>query len=159
MTIVKNSVVTLHYEMFDANNQLIDKTEQPIAYLHGGYDGIFPLVEEALHGKNVGDVVDVALAPDDAFGEQDPELVRIEDVNVFPVDVEVGMMFETDDPETGDVLVYRVTDVADGKAVVDGNHPLAGMKIRFKATVDSIREASAEELAHGHVHGEHGHHH
>ncbi|MDO5639505.1 MAG: peptidylprolyl isomerase [Neisseria sp.] len=159
MAIAKNSVVTLHYEMFDANDQLIDQTEQPIAYLHGGYDGIFPLVEEALHGKDVGDVVDVVLSPDDAFGEQDPELVRIEDVSVFPVDVEVGMMFEADDPETGDVFVYRVTDVADGKAVVDGNHPLAGMKIRFKATVDSVRDASAEEIAHGHAHGAHGHHH
>ncbi|MCS4534463.1 FKBP-type peptidyl-prolyl cis-trans isomerase [Neisseria montereyensis] len=159
MAIQKNSVVTLHYKMFDANEQLIDETEQPIVYLHGGYDGIFPLVEEALHGKEVGDTIDIQLAPDDAFGEQNPELVRIESVDVFPVDVEVGMMFEADDPETGDVWVYRVTDVADGKAVVDGNHPLAGMKIHFQATVEDVREASEEEIAHGHVHGEHGHHH
>ena len=69
------------------------------------------------------------------------------------------MMFEADDPETGGIIVYRVVDVADGKVVVDGNHPLAGMKIRFKATVDNIREASAEEIAHGHVHGPDGHHH
>lgn len=140
MAIAKNSVVSLHYEMYDANNQLLDKTEEPIVYLHGGYDGIFPLVEEALHGKDVGETVEVALSPDDAFGEQDPELVRIEDVGVFPVEVEVGMMFEADDPETGELLIYRVTDVADGKAVVDGNHPLAGMKVLFKATVDGIRE-------------------
>ena len=143
MNIDKNSVVTLHYEMYDANDQLIDKTEEPIAYLHGGYDGIFPLVEEALHGKAVGDEVDVTLAPDDAFGEQEPELIRIEPVDIFPVEVEVGMMFEADDPETGDVMVYRVTDVADGKAVVDGNHPLAGMKIRFKRKVAEIRAALA----------------
>lgn len=116
MAIAKNSVVSLHYEMYDANNQLLDKTEEPIAYLHGGYDGIFPLVEEALHGKDAGDTVDVALSSDDAFGEQDSELVRIEDAGAFPVEVEVGMMFEADDPETGDVVVYRVTDVADGKA-------------------------------------------
>ncbi len=159
MKIEKNSVVTLHYEMFDANDQLIDQTEEPIAYLHGGYDGIFPLVEEALHGKNVGEEVDVVLAPDDAFGEQDPELIRIEPIDVFPVEVEVGMMFEADDPETGDTFIYRVTDVADGKAVVDGNHPLAGMKIRFKAKVAEVRAASAEEIEHGHVHGPHGHHH
>ena len=159
MNIDKNSVVTLHYEMYDANDQLIDKTEEPIAYLHGGYDGIFPLVEEALHGKAVGDEVDVTLAPDDAFGEQEPELIRIEQVDIFPVEVEVGMMFEADDPETGDVMVYRVTDVADGKAVVDGNHPLAGMKIRFKGKVAEIRAALAEEIDHGHVHGAHGHHH
>lgn len=158
MAIAKNSVVSLHYEMYDANNQLLDKTEEPIAYLHGGYDGIFPLVEEALHGKDAYDTVDVAPS-DDAFGEQDSELVRIEDAGAFPVEVEVGMMFEADDPETGDVVVYRVTDVADGKAVVDGNHPLAGMKIRFKATVESVRDASDEEIAHGHVHGSHGHYH
>lgn len=159
MNIEKNTVVTLHYEMFDANDQLIDQTEEPIAYLHGGYDGIFPLVEEALHGKAAGDTVDVVLQPDDAFGEQEPELVRVEPLDVFPVEVEVGMMFETDDPETGDVLVYRVTDIADGKAVVDGNHPLAGMKIRFKATVKEVRAAQAEEIEHGHAHGAHGHHH
>lgn len=158
MTIKKNSVVTLHYEMFDADDQLIDKTQEPVVYLHGGYDGIFPLVEEALHEKNVGDVVEVVMQPDDAFGEQDPELVRIEDVSVFPVEVEVGMMFEADHPEYG-TLVYRVTDVADGKAVVDGNHPLAGMKIRFKATVSDVRDADPEEIAHGHAHGAHGHHH
>ena len=80
MSIQKNSVVTLHYEMFDADNQLLDKTVEPVEYLHGGYDGIFPLVEEALHEKNVGDTVDVFMQPEDAFGEQDPELVRIEDV-------------------------------------------------------------------------------
>ncbi len=158
MSIKKNSVVTLHYEMFNAEDQLIDKTEQPIAYLHGGYDGIFPLVEEALHEKNVGDVVEVVMQPEDAFGEHEPELIRIEPVDAFPVEVEVGMMFETDMPD-GDVVVFRVTDVADGKAVVDGNHPLAGMKIRFKATVESVRDATAEEIEHGHVHGPHGHHH
>lgn len=158
MSIKKNSVVTLHYEMFNAEDQLIDKTEQPIAYLHGGYDGIFPLVEEALHEKNVGDVVEVVMQPEDAFGEHEPELIRIEPIDAFPVEVEVGMMFETDTPD-GDVVVFRVTDVADGKAVVDGNHPLAGMKIRFKATVDSVRDATAEEIEHGHVHGPHGHHH
>ncbi len=102
MQIAKDTVVTLHYEMFDAENTLLDKTEEPIAYLHGGYDGIFPLVEEALHGKAVGDSVDVKLTPDDAFGDPEEELVRVEDLDVFPADVEVGMMFEADDPETGE---------------------------------------------------------
>ena len=100
MSIQKNSVVSLHYEMYDADNNLLDKTQEPIEYLHGGYDGIFPLVEEALHDKNVGDEVDITMQPEDAFGEQDPELVRIEDVKVFPVEVEPGMMFEADDPRT-----------------------------------------------------------
>ncbi|WP_434778264.1 FKBP-type peptidyl-prolyl cis-trans isomerase [Neisseria sp. Ec49-e6-T10] len=159
MQVAKNTVVTLHYEMYDANNELIDKTEEPISYLHGGYDAIFPLVEEALEGKNTGDVVEVTLEPDDAFGEPEEELVRIEDIKAFPVEVEIGMMFEADDPETGETMIFRVTDIADGKAVVDGNHPLAGIKIRFKATVNDVREASQEEIQHGHAHGEHGHHH
>ena len=159
MQIAKDTVVTLHYEMFDAENTLLDKTEEPIAYLHGGYDGIFPRVEEALHGKSVGDSVDVKLTPDDAFGDPEEELVRVEDLDVFPADVEVGMMFEADDPETGDVLLFRVTDIADGKAVVDANHPLAGQSIRFAAKVVEIRAASADEISHGHAHGEHGHHH
>lgn len=159
MSIQKNDVVSLHYEMFDADNRLIDKTDTPLEYLHGGYDGIFPLVEEALHGKNIGDEVDVTLAPDDAFGEPDPDLVRLEDVGAFPVEVETGMMFEADDPESGEVLIYRVTDVANGKAVVDANHPLAGMKLRFKAKVVAVRPANAEEIRHGHVHGPDGHHH
>lgn len=159
MQIAKNTVVTLHYEMFDADNTLLDKTEEPISYLHGGYDGIFPLVEEALQGKVVGDSIDVKMEPDDAFGTPEEELVRVEPLDVFPADVEVGMMFEADDPETGDVLLFRVTDIADGKAVVDANHPLAGLTIRFVAKVVEIRAASADEVSHGHAHGEHGHHH
>lgn len=159
MQIAKNTVVTLHYEMFDADNTLLDKTEEPITYLHGGYDGIFPLVEEALHGKDVGESVDVKLAPEDAFGEPEEELVRVEALDVFPADVEVGMMFEADDPESGEVLLFRVTDIADGKAVVDANHPLAGASIRFAAKVVEVRPASEEEITHGHAHGEHGHEH
>ena len=158
MSIKKNSVVGLHYEMLDADDRLIDKTEQPIVYLHGGYDGIFPLVEEALHDKKIGDSIDIVLQPDDAFGELDNELVRIEPADAFPTEVKPGMMFEADMPD-GEVALFRVTDVADGKVVVDGNHPLAGRKIRFKAVVDSIRDATEEEIAHGHVHGKHGHHH
>lgn len=159
MQIAKDTVVTLHYEMFDADNNLLDKTEEPISYLHGGYDGIFPLVEEALQGKAVGDSIDVKLSPDDAFGDPEEELVRLEPLDVFPADVEVGMMFEADDPETGDVLLFRVTGIADGKAVVDANHPLAGQTIRFAAKVVEVRAASADEVTHGHAHGEHGHHH
>lgn len=159
MQIAKNTVVTLHYEMFDADNNLIDKTEEPISYLHGGYDGIFPLVEEALQGKNVGDSVDVTLTPDDAFGDPEEELVRTEPLDIFPTDVEVGMVFEADDPETGEVLLFRVTDIANGQAVVDANHPLAGQTIRFAAKVVEVRAATADEQAHGHAHGEHGHHH
>lgn len=161
MEIIKNAVVSLHYEMFDAAGESLDKTEasEPMVYLHGGYDGIFPSVEEALHGKNVGDTIDVTMEPDDAFGEYDAELVRIEPQDAFPEEIEVGMMFEADDPESGDLMVFTVTEIAEGKVVVDGNHPLAGKRLRFVATVADVRAATKEELDHGHVHGEHGHHH
>ncbi|SMC25702.1 FKBP-type peptidyl-prolyl cis-trans isomerase SlyD [Andreprevotia lacus DSM 23236] len=159
MQIAKNSVVTLHYEMFDVEGKLLDKTEEPIAYLHGGYDNILPLVEEALEGKTVGDTIEVTMEADDAFGEYEPELVRQEERSVFPMPVEVGLMFEGEDDATGEVLLFRVTEVDGDKVTVDGNHPFAGMTIVFKASVSEVRAASAEELAHGHVHGPHGHHH
>jgi FKBP-type peptidyl-prolyl cis-trans isomerase SlyD len=69
------------------------------------------------------------------------------------------MVFEADDPETGDVLMFRVTEIAEGKVVVDANHPLAGQAVRFVATVTDVRPASPDEITHGHAHGEHGHHH
>lgn len=161
MEIVKDTVVSLQYKMYDSNGEMLDQTQddEPMVYLHGGYDGIFPIVEEALHGKKTGDQIDVTMEPDDAFGEYDAELVRMEPQDVFPPEVEVGMMFEADDPESGDVMLFTVTEIADGKVVVDGNHPLAGKRIRFTATVSEVRAASPEELAHGHVHGPHGHHH
>ena len=154
MQIAKNSVVTLHYKMYDSEGKLLDETVEPISYLHGGYDNILPLVEEALHGKRIGDTVEVEMEPEEAFGDYEAELVREEDKDVFPQAVEVGMVFEADDPETGELLFFRVTEVDGSKVVVDGNHPFAGMKIRFVAKVQSVRAASDEEVAHGHVHGD-----
>ena len=92
----------------------------------------------------------------------DAELVRVEPQDRFPAEVKIGMQFEGYDGKDGDdeeQRVYTVTDVADGKVVVDGNHPLAGQRLRFDCTVLDVRAASAEELQHGHVHGEGGHHH
>ena len=159
MQIAKDSVVTFQYQMFDSEGKLLDQTEQPIEYLHGGYDNILPLLEEALHGKSASDNVDVAMQPEDAFGEYEAELVRVEEKSVFPQEVEVGMVFEADDPETGELLLFRVTEMDGDKVVVDGNHPFAGMAIRMVAKVEGVRTALPEEISHGHVHGEHGHHH
>lgn len=159
MQIAKDTVVTLHYEMFDADNTLLDKTEEPISYLHGGYDGIFPIVEETLHGKTIGDTVDVKMQPDDAFGEREEELIRTESLSAFPSNVEVGMVFEADDPDTGDILHFTVIEIADDEVKIDGNHPLAGRNLRFVANIVDVRQASHEEIKHGHAHGEHGHPH
>jgi len=155
----QDTVVELTYELTDSDGKLIERTEDPIEYLHGGYDGIFPLVERALAGKNVGDSCRVRLEPDDAFGEYDAELMHLEPRNKFPADVAIGMRFEGRGVESGTKLVYTVTDVADDKVVVDGNHPLAGRTLQFTCTVTAVRAATAEEIAHGHVHGAHDHHH
>lgn len=160
MQIAKNSVVSLSYEMYDGEGNLIDKTDDhPMVYLHGGYGDIFPLVEETLHGKSVGEVVDIELSVEDAYGEHYDDLVRVEPKNAFPAEVKVGMMFETDDPETGEIQLFTVTSIDGDVVTIDGNHPLAGMPIRFRCTVQNVREATRDELEHGHVHGEHGHHH
>jgi len=159
MEIAKNTVVTLDYTVKDPDGHMIDDGHHPLVYLHGGYDGIFAVIEEALHGKNVGEKLVVKLQPEDAFGEYDEELVQIEDASLFPDNIEVGMSFERVGNEDEDEMIYRVTDIADGKVVVDGNHPLAGTALVFDITVKSVRAASAEEIGHGHVHGEGGHHH
>ncbi|MDO8652971.1 MAG: peptidylprolyl isomerase [Undibacterium sp.] len=159
MQITENTAVSLNYTMFNVEGKIIDKNHEPIVYLHGGYDNILPAVEVALTGKSVGDSVSVTMAPEEAFGEFDPVMIREEEIGLFPPDIEVGIMFETRDPETEETLQFRVTAIDAGRVTVDGNHPLAGMTIRFEATVLDVRAATSEEIAHGHVHGEHGHEH
>ena len=159
MNIAQDTVVSLSYELYDTDGNLIEKAPEPMEYLHGGYSGIFPLVEKALDGKTVGEVCRVRLLPIDAFGEYDAELLRVEARDKFPAEIELGMQFEGESGKQGETLVYTVTDIADGKVVVDGNHPLAGQTLNFQGTVAAVRAASKEELSHGHVHGAHGHHH
>lgn len=159
MRIAKNAVVSINYELSDGSGKLLEKSNDPVSYLHGGYQGIFPAVEEALQGKDVGDSCTILMEPEDAFGEYDSELVRVEPRNLFPENVAVGMQFEGKPEGDAETLIYTVTEVAGDKVVVDGNHPLAGMNLSFACTVTDVRTATAEELAHGHVHGPHGHHH
>ena len=158
MNIAANTVVTLTYELHDADGKMIEKASEPMEYLHG-HAGIFPLVEKELEGKTIGDSCSVHLTPADAFGDYDAQLVRMEDKDRFPAEVKVGMQFEGKAENGQDTLVYTVTDIADGKVVVDANHPLAGQTLNFICTVHGVRKATREELSHGHVHGAHGHHH
>jgi FKBP-type peptidyl-prolyl cis-trans isomerase SlyD len=157
MNIFANTVVSLTFKLFDAASALVEETPEPITYLHGGYSGIFPKVEAALNFKNIGDTVSVTLEPADAFGDYDPQLIRLEPVDTLPPDVSVGGYLVAE--ENGEERVWRVTNIADGKAVLDGNHELAGQRLRFDCTIVGIRAATQEEIQHGHVHGPHGHHH
>jgi FKBP-type peptidyl-prolyl cis-trans isomerase SlyD len=157
MNIFANTAVTISFKLFDANNKLIEESPEPLVYLHGGHSGIFPKIEAALNHKVVGDSVSVTLEPEDAFGEYDAKMIKIEPLADLPADIAIGghLIAEQD----GQEIVFRVTGIADGKAVLDGNHELAGQRLRFDCTVMDIRPASAEEIAHGHVHGADGHHH
>ena len=154
MQVAKNTVVTLDYNVTDPDGVLVDAGKDPLVYIHGGYDDIFPKIEEALQGKSVGETVKVKLQPDDAVGEYDSELVQMEPRENFPETLEVGMQFEgaPEGSDDDDFILYRVTDIADGKVVLDGNHPLAGTALVFTCTVTAVRPASATELEHGHVH-------
>lgn len=159
MQIGQDTVVTLAYRVVDSDGNLIDGGEQPLVYLHGGYGGIFEKIEEELVGQSAGFQTDVRLQPEEAFGDYDAELVLMESRDLFPDDIEVGMQFERAMEDGDDDMLYTITDIAEGKVVVDGNHPLAGLALVFSCTVSDVRAATADEIAHGHPHGEGGHAH
>jgi len=159
MRIEKNTVVSLSYELSDSTGNILEKTDTPISYLHGGYGGIFPMVEEALHDMEIGHSCSVSMEPENTFGEYDSELIRVEPRSSFPDNVAIGMQFEGGAEGSDDVMIYTVTDVVDDTVVVDGNHPFAGMTLNFVCTVTAVRPATQEEISHQHVHGAHDHEH
>ncbi|MFP2768555.1 FKBP-type peptidyl-prolyl cis-trans isomerase [Oceanisphaera sp. KMM 10153] len=157
MKVSENSVVTLDFTVTNINGDILDSTEgkQPLEYLHGtGY--LVSGLEAVLNDKVVGDDFDVTLNPEQAYGERDDALVQSVPGELFDgMEVAEGDTFvaETDDGHRPVTIV----EVAEEYVKVDGNHPLAGMTLTFKGVVREVREATEEELAHGHVHGEHGH--
>jgi len=159
MKIAKNTVVSVNYKLSDAQGVLIEESRDPMVYLHGGYENTLPKIEEALDGKEAGYTVTIQVEPVDAFGEYDAELVKIEPKNRLPSPIEVGMQFEgSPDDENEAAVIFTVTEIADDKVVLDGNHPLAGIALRFDLSVTEVRAATEEEVQHQHVHGPHGHH-
>lgn len=160
MKIIRNSVVTLKYEVRDADGNVVDRAAEPVSYLHG-HGSIFPKVEDALAGKEPGDKVRELLAAADAFGERDPQLVRREPRAKFPGKLKTGMMFEGEmtHGDHSHPVRFRVVRLDADEVTLDANHPLAGQAIEFRATVLDVRPATPEEIAHGHAHGPGGHHH
>ena len=154
MTIAKNRVVSIDYTLTDEKNNLLDSTsgQGPLDYLHG-FGNIIPGLEKELEGKSQGDHFAVNISAADAYGERDERLVTDIPLENFKgiEKVEPGMQFHAHD--SGSVRVFTITNVADKMVTVDGNHPLAGMNLAFDVTVAAVREASGEELEHGHVHG------
>jgi len=165
MKIEKNTIVSLRYKLTDAQNNVIEEPDSPMVYLHGGYEGTFPKIESLLDGQDIGYEATIQLEPSEAFGEYDPELLKIEPRPRFPEPLEVGMQFEgipdaddesdsVQEPDSDDEpLIYTVTDVADSQVVLDGNHPLAGMALRFWVQVEDIRAATEDEIQNRHPEG------
>ena len=159
--IKQNSVVTMHYELKDAQGETLDSSEgqDPLTYLHGAGNIIIGL-EEQLAGKATGDNVSAVVSPDKGYGEPVDALIQVVPKEAFGAEVdsiEVGMRFQAE-TEQGPVPVV-VTAVDDANVTVDGNHPLAGKELHFNVTISDVRDASQEEIDHGHVHGPGGHEH
>lgn len=161
MQIEPKKAVYIDYTLTNDAGDVLDSSEgqAPLAYLHG-FNNIIPGLESALEGKKVGDELDVQVEAKDAYGDYSIELVQIVPRSAFQgVDkIEPGMQFHASAPDGG-VQVVVVREVDDENVTVDGNHPLAGQRLNFKVTVKDIREATEEELSHGHIHGEGGHQH
>ncbi len=160
MNITKDHVVSIHYTLKDSSGKQLESSvgEQPLVYLQG-HKNIIPGLEEALEGKSTGDKISVDIEPEKAYGTRNEQLVQAVPKSEFPDadNIKVGTHFEMDSP--GGPILLVVTEVQDDKIVLDGNHPMAGMKLSFDVEVMKIRKATDEEVAHRHVHGPGGHHH
>ena len=160
MTISEKKVVTLNYTLKDNDGTLIDESKDgSFVYLHGA-SNIIPGLENALTGKTTGDQMSVSIAPEDAYGVRDEDRIELVPRNMFPEDTDIkpGMEFHAQGPE-GQMITIVVVDVEDDKVKIDGNHPLAGVALNFDVEVMEVRDATEEELEHGHAHGPEGHQH
>lgn len=160
MRIEKNTVVDIDYTLTDENGQVLDTSEGrgPMSYLHGA-GGIIPGLERELDGKQAGDELKVAVAPEDGYGERNESLRQTVSSDQFEGvdDLAVGMQFRVD--SNAGPMVITVVEIAEEVVTIDGNHPLAGISLNFAVTVREVREATQEEIEHGHAHGPDGHEH
>lgn len=158
MKIEKNTAVTLRYKVADSQGKLLEQSGEPMAYLHGGYGNTFAKIEAALEGQLPGYQTTLELQPQDAFGLRDERLVQTIPKTQFPPGVKVGGQLQGLGAD-GQAQVFTVMKIKGDTVMLDGNHPLAGKALRFSVTVEQVRAASEEEIAHRHVHGAHGHQH
>ena len=161
MLIANQHVVAIDYTLSNDAGEVIDSSAgaEPLVYLHGA-GNIIAGLENALVGKTVGDELEVSIEPEDAYGEYSAELITNLGREMFEgvEELEVGMQFHASAPDGG-MQIVTIRDIDGDQVTIDGNHPLAGQQLNFKVKVISVRAASEEELAHGHVHGEGGHQH
>ncbi len=161
MQVEKNKVVSIDYTLKDDEGNLLDSSEgnAPLAYLHGK-GNIIPGLENELEGKQTGDSLSVRVEPKEGYGERNDALTQVVPRQMFQGTdtIEVGMQFHAAD-EQGNTQVITVTAVDGDDITVDGNHPLAGVALNFDVKVVDVRDATEEEMAHGHAHGAGGHQH
>lgn len=158
MHITQNTVVTLNYRVQDTQGNLLEASDEPMAYLHGGYGNTFEKIEAALQDQTVGFATTVTLAPADAFGERDEGLLQTISKAEFPPGVKVGGTLRGVAPN-GHERIFTVVKIKGPEVLLDGNHPHAGKTLQFALRVLEVRAATPEEVAHGHAHGAHGHQH
>ena len=158
MKIKKNTAVTLRYKVADAQGRLLEESQEPMVYLHGGYGNTLPKIEEALDGQLPGYRTTLEIQPPDAYGLREERLVQSIPKTQFPPGVKVGGQLQGQGPD-GLAQAFTVTKIKGDTVMLDGNHPFAGKTLRFTVSVVDVRPASEEEVAHRHVHGAHGHHH
>jgi len=156
-----NQVVTINYTLTDSDGEIIDSTseEKSFSFL-SGTEQILPKLEEAIGGMLIGSKKIVALTAEDAYGEYIDDAVQVLQRSEFPKEMEIkeGMEFVTNDAD-GNQMPFVISKITDEQITVDFNHPLAGEDLTFDVELLTIRDATEEELAHGHAHGGHGHHH
>ena len=159
MNIEKNAVVAIDYTLTDNDGVVIDTStgREPLKYLHGT-GALIPGLEKELEGKVVGDKLDVAIKPEEGYGMRNEEMLQTVPKEHFGhvPDLQAGMQFQANGEQAP--ITVTIVEVTDTEVKVDGNHPLAGVVLNFKVEVKEVRAASAEELDHGHVHGEGGAH-
>lgn len=146
LEVAKDRWVTVHYRLFDSQGEPVESGEREITYLHGGYGDVFEPIERALEGQVEGFEASVYLEPDLTFGDYDPELVRLAPRTSFPAELEQGMSFDGVPGEQADGRIWMVTDIGDDAVVLDGNHPLAGMALRFELKIVEVRDADDDEI-------------
>jgi FKBP-type peptidyl-prolyl cis-trans isomerase SlyD len=157
--ITKDKVVSIDYTLTGDGGEVIDssKGRDPLNYLHGA-GNIIPGLENALNGKNIGDQINISIPPEQGYGLRDPKLSQVVARSAFQgADPQPGMQFQGQ-TQHGPRLI-TVTDVQGDDITIDANHPLAGKTLNFDVTIKDVRDATAEEIQHGHVHGAGGHHH
>ncbi len=145
----KDKVVTFTYSILDESGEILEQSDIPIDYVHGGKNDLFEKVEQTIEGSVVGDAVQVTLTPEEGFGKHDPKLTYTDELeNVPPEFQHVGAEVEMLNDQ-GDSRKFTVTHIENGKLTVDGNHPMAGKAITFHISIIGIRDATPEELANG----------